>query len=101
MNRYELKKTWQNTTLIRAKQESIRLINGGVLSDVEFDIYCLIGFKPNATITSIVNHPYFKDLSLSTIKRSVGTLICENLIEASVGASDKRERFLNVVEGEL
>jgi Fe2+ or Zn2+ uptake regulation protein len=45
----------------------------------------------------MVTHPYFKGVSLSTIKRAVLLLTKETLIQATEG-SDRRERYLSVVE---
>jgi len=98
MNRYELQKTWSKITLTRAMNESIELTNKGRLNDTVFAVLCLIAFKPYITITTILNHPYFKDMSLTTIKRAIGTLDCEGFITFENGEDDKRERLISIKE---
>jgi len=98
MNTYQLKKTWHKLTLARELNERLKLSKGDRLADKEFAVLCLIAHHPRITITGIVNHPYFRDTSLSSIKRFVLTLLREQLIRADGGDNDKRERVLTVVE---
>jgi len=44
----------------------------------------------------MVTHPFFKGVSLSTLKRAVILLTKETLIQAQEG-DDRRERYLSVV----
>jgi DNA-binding MarR family transcriptional regulator len=68
------------------------------LSSNEFDVLCFIAHQSgNANITSMIGHPYFKGVSMSTIKRAVLSLTKERLITSSEG-DDRRERYLSVVE---
>jgi len=101
MSKYLLNKTWSKLTTARAINENIRLMDGQRLTDTEFAVLCLIAHHPNTTTAKIVNHPYFDDISLSTIKRSVQRLTKEKLINTAIpNDGDKRERLLNVVEVE-
>ena len=65
------------------------------LSDNTKSVYELIA-KQEMTIQRIVDHKYFTDVSLSTVKRSVVALLNNDLIIATTGATDKRERILTL-----
>lgn len=97
-SKYQLNNMWSKLTLARGVKDSIKLYRDKQLSDTEFAVLCLIAHHPDTTIAKIDNHPYFKDLGVSTIKRAVGTLTKENLISTSEGKEDRRERLLNIVE---
>lgn len=94
MNKYELNKTWHKLTLARAVQDSLTVNT----SDTTFAVLCLIAHHPDTTIAKVVNHPYFYNVSLSTIKRSITTLLDNNLVSAKGGENDKRERLLNIIK---
>jgi hypothetical protein len=95
----ELKKGWQKLTTARDIRDRLPMLNGTQLSSTEFAVLCLVSHQEgNATITTVVNHPYFTDVSLSTIKRAVTGLITEKLVTASEGAFDRRERLLAVCD---
>lgn len=98
INKYLLKKTWSKLTMARSIKNELTLPSGGVLTDSTFSILCLIAFAPNITLAQILTHPYFKNKSLSHIKRCVGTLVNEGLITATISEEDLRERLLNIVE---
>ena len=97
LNNYELQKTWHKLTMTGELNERINLNKGMRLTDNNFAILCLIAHHPAITINGISKHPYFRDLSLSTVKRHVTTLLDEALVVATIG-DDKRERTLTVVE---
>ena len=63
------------------------------MSETTKAIYELIASQ-EATIQRIVDNKYFSRISLSTIKRSVVELLSENMITATTGSKDKRERIL-------
>ena len=98
-SKYQLNNMWGKLTLARGVNESIKLFDGERLTDTEFAVLCLIAHHPDTTIAKIHKHPYFRDLGISTIKRSIGKLTKENLISAKDGL-DRRERLLNVIEVE-
>ena len=94
----ELKRGWHKITVLRDVKDRTQDYSATPLSSNEFDILCFIAHQTgNATITSMVNHPYFKGVSISTIKRAVLLLTKERLITSSEG-DDRRERHLSVVE---
>jgi DNA-dependent RNA polymerase auxiliary subunit epsilon len=65
------------------------------MSETTKAIYELIASQ-EATIQRIVDNKYFSRISLSTIKRSVVELLSENMITATTGSKDKRERILKI-----
>jgi DNA-binding MarR family transcriptional regulator len=94
----ELKKGWAKVTILRDLKDRTEEVSQTELSETEFDVLCFIAHQNGtATITAMVTHPYFKGVSLSTIKRAVLLLTKETLIQATEG-SDRRERYLSVVE---
>ena len=94
----ELKRGWQKITILRDVKDRTQDYSVTPLSINEFDVLCFIAHQTgNATITSMVNHPYFKGVSISTIKRAVLSLTEAGLIGSSEG-DDRRERYLSVVE---
>jgi DNA-binding MarR family transcriptional regulator len=96
LNNYELQKTWHKLTMTRELNERIKLNKGIRLTDNNFAILCLIAHHPAITIQGINKHPYFRDLSLSTVKRHIRTLLDEELVIATIGDNDKRERVLTI-----
>ena len=97
LNKYELQKGWHKLVLSRALNERIVLKDGGRLHDTVFSILTLIAYHPHLTIQKVLNHPYYHDTSLSTVKRAIVTLIDEDLIIVSKG-SDGREKLLSINE---
>jgi DNA-binding MarR family transcriptional regulator len=94
----ELKKGWAKVTILRDLKDRTEEVSQTELSETEFDVLCFIAHQNGtATITAMVTHPYFKGVSLSTIKRAVLLLTKETLIQATEG-SDRRERYLSVLE---
>ena len=94
----ELKKGWAKVTILRDLKDRTEEVSQTELSETEFDVLYFIAHQNGtATITAMVTHPYFKGVSLSTIKRAVLLLTKETLIQATEG-SDRRERYLSVVE---
>ena len=95
----ELKKGWAKVTILRDLKDRTEEVSQTELSETEFDVLCFIAHQNGtATITAMVTHPYFKGVSLSTIKRAVLLLTKETLIQATEG-DDRRERYLSVVGG--
>jgi len=76
-------------------EDSLGLSN---FSDLEKAILEFIGDQSvnNATLTDIIKHDYFKNYSLSTIKRALFSLIDKGLIIQECGKNDKRKRILRV-----
>ena len=94
----ELKRGWQKITVLRDVKDRTQAYSATELSSNEFDVLCFIAHQNgNANITSMVGHPYFEGVSISTIKRAVLLLTKERLIESTEGA-DRRQRFLSVKE---
>jgi len=92
----ELHKGWNKVTVLREVKDRANRFCHTELSGTEFDVLCFIAHqKGTATITAMLNHPYFVDVSLSTIKRAVNRLTKTWLIEAVEG-DDRRERCLSV-----
>lgn len=96
VNKYELNKAWQKLTMARLTNECIS--NNKRLSDTTFAVLALIAHHDNITIHGVEIHPYFNNISLSTIKRCVNDLISANLVNAEISSRDKRERLLTVME---
>ena len=95
----ELKKGWAKVTILRDLKDRTEEVSQTELSETEFDVLCFIAHQNGtATITAMTTHPYFKGVSLSTIKRAVLLLTKETLIQATQG-DDRRERYLSVVGG--
>ena len=95
----ELKKGWSKVTILREIKGRTEDFSQTELSETEFDVLCFIAHQNGtATITAMTTHPYFKGVSLSTIKRAVLLLTKETLIQATEG-DDRRERYLSVIGG--
>ena len=76
-------------------EENLGLSN---LSDLEKAMLEFIGNQAvdNATLTDIIQDEYFKNYSLSTIKRSLVSLIDKRLVLQEFGKDDRRKRILKV-----
>ena len=76
-------------------EESLGLSN---LSDLEKAMLEFIGNQAvdNATLTDIIQDEYFKNYSLSTIKRALVSLIDKQLVLQEFGKDDRRKRILKV-----
>lgn len=99
VNPYEISKQWNKILTIREIKDTTPTGDDASLTDTEFAVLCHIAHqKGSANITSILNHPYFAVMSLSTVKRSVLRLIGAGLIRSESASFDKRERMLTVVE---
>ena len=95
----ELRKGWAKVTILRDLKDRTEEVSQTELSETEFDVLCFIAHQNGtATITAMTTHPYFKGVSLSTIKRAVLLLTKETLVQATEGA-DRRERYLSVIGG--
>jgi len=66
------------------------------LSEVEKSVLAFIASQKDANITAITKNSYFTKFSLSTIKRAVGVLISENIVEANQSNDDRRSMILTV-----
>tara|TARA_R110000823_G_scaffold2934_3_gene11659 strand:+ start:1302 stop:1616 length:315 start_codon:yes stop_codon:yes gene_type:complete len=95
-SKYELTKAWYKLTAVREINERINLNKGACLDDTVFSVLALIAHHEGITIQGIVKHPYFKNISLSTIKRAILTLIDESLIVSTSSEKDKRENLLSI-----
>lgn len=95
------KKTDNFTQLWRkkflAKQETNQLLYKYDLNEVTMDIFVYIAAK-KVNINSIVNEWYFRDVSFSTIKRSVNELKQKGLISTEQDSVDKRIKWLKANE---
>ena len=92
----ELTKGWAKVTILRDVKDRTERFSHTELSETEFDVLCFIAHQNgNATITSMVGHPYFKGVSMSTIKRAV-LLLTKAWLVASAEGDDRRERYLSV-----
>jgi DNA-binding MarR family transcriptional regulator len=60
------------------------------------DAYAFIEEKTDTTITSIYKHDYFRNTSLSTIKRAVNLLLSHDLIEVNRCSQDRRKQLIRV-----
>ena len=76
-------------------EENLGLSN---LSDLEKAILEYIGNQEfdNTTLTDIIQDEYFKNYSLSTIKRGLVSLIGKGLVLQKFGKEDRRKRILKV-----
>lgn len=101
MTKYEMKKAFSRLLINRCTRDMIETSNGQTLSDTDFGVLAMIGNGNGVTIQNILSHPYFaNDIALSTVKRSVVTLMQEGLIKATTSDSDRRERLLTINEVE-
>ena len=91
-NEFELNKSWMKLVKNKRTRDAVK----SDLSDSEFSILCFISLEPT-TRARILRHNYFKSTSLSTVKRSVESLILHGLISATVGELDTREKILQLV----
>ncbi len=92
----ELNKGWNKVTILQEVKDRTERFSHTELSGTEFDVLCFIAHqKGKATITSMLEHPYFTGVSISTIKRAVLSLTKAWLIESTEG-DDRRERYLSV-----
>lgn len=65
------------------------------LSEVEKSVLEFVMHTENANITAITKDQYFLKYSLSTIKRAVGTLLDEKMINANQSSVDRRSMLLS------
>ena len=65
------------------------------LSEVEKAVLEFIINRDDATITAITKDQYFMKYSLSTIKRAVGTLINNQMINSEQSEADRRAMILS------
>jgi len=86
---------WRKRVLIREDTE--RFLKDLNLSETTSDIYFYIAAN-DANVTNILTHPYFKYVSLSTIKRSVLQLKTKNLITVTTDPQDRRIKWFNINE---
>ena len=92
----ELHKGWNKVTILRDVKDRTERFSHTKLSETEFDVLCFIAHQNGkATITSMVRHPYFIEVSMSTIKRAV-LLLTKAWLVASAEGDDRRERYLSV-----
>lgn len=83
-----------------SKLTNVEIIKNGInkdLSKIEFKVLCFISLKPT-TRSKIVSSKHFKDVSFSTIKRAVTTLIELELINVGV-TDDSRKKLLTIYVG--
>jgi DNA-binding MarR family transcriptional regulator len=96
-NEINLKLGWQKITTLRNISDGVSLRSGKPLSRTTFAILCCIAHQnDSATITTIRRHPYFNNISLSTIRRAITILLGESLIRIAEGSLDRRERFISI-----
>ena len=81
-------KTWKK--LIKQDER----LKDSITCDIT-DVLAFIGYHSRTTIAEINVSPYFRNTSLSTIKRFIDRLTKAGLIESSIG-EDKRERLLSI-----
>jgi DNA-binding MarR family transcriptional regulator len=86
---------WRKRVLIREDTE--RFLKDFHLSETASDIYFYIAAN-DASVTSILSHPYFKYISLSTVKRAVSQLKIKNLITVTTDPQDRRIKWFNINE---
>jgi len=84
---------WRKRVLIQ--EDTDKFLNGLDLSKTTTDIYFYIAAH-KANITNIFIHPYFKNVSISTIKRSILELRQKNLINVFTDNDDKRIKWFNI-----
>lgn len=96
-NHEKYKKLWNLKTRVFNLESTLEKEHKWLLQP-ERDIIAFIGCYPGTTIMEIVNHPFFKGISLSTIKRSVKALKTYNLVYQGPNSQDKRERPLYATE---
>ena len=82
--------------LRKALDECERELGLNDYSEVERAVFSFVTSNVNVTITSIKNEPYFSKYSLSTIKRSVLSLISSGVIKSEQSLVDKREMLLTL-----
>ena len=82
--------------LRKALDECERELGLNDYSEVERAVFSFVTSNVNVTITSIKNEPYFSKYSLSTIKRSVLSLISNGVIKSEQSLVDKREMLLTL-----
>ena len=85
-----MKNNWNNVKAVITARNSL----DGALTSTEYNIYCYIQHSEPTNITRITKSPYFKDVSLSTVKRAVLTLLNNELIIARQSKSDRRVNYL-------
>ena len=96
----ERRLAWQKITVLQDLRDRSQFPSGKNMTSTEFAILCFIEHQSgNATISQMVSHPFFIDVSHSTIKRAVLALSYEKLISSIEGA-DRRERYLSTTNGE-
>jgi DNA-binding MarR family transcriptional regulator len=71
-----------------------RELGFGQLSEVEKAVLEFVIHQKDATITSVTKNKYFSKYSLSTIKRAVGILLDDGIINANQSKSDRRSMIL-------
>lgn len=77
------------------RKDSERHLKGITLSPTAFAIYFYIAAN-KASITQISSHPYFRYVSLSTVKRAISELKTKKLITVTTDSKDKRIKRFNI-----
>ena len=97
IDKTKLVKSWHKLTTVKEVSDRVPLFSGRPLSSTEFAVLCHVAHQDGvATISSVLRHPYFDEISLSTVKRAVITLMNEGLVSAGEGTLDRRERVLSI-----
>jgi DNA-binding MarR family transcriptional regulator len=65
-------------------------------SEIERSVLEFVSNQKRATISDILNHPYFSKISLSTINRVVAKLLSINAIKSKQAIDDKRKMYLSL-----
>jgi|SaaInlLV_10m_DNA_3_1039740.scaffolds.fasta_scaffold11066_1 DNA-binding MarR family transcriptional regulator len=86
VNLFELRKE------IHRQEEKFGVSN---MNNPEKAIFAYIA-QGESTITKIQKDDYFKDYSISTIKRAIINLSIRGVITSRIGKCDKRERILSL-----
>jgi DNA-binding MarR family transcriptional regulator len=70
-------------------------------SEIERSVLEFVSNQKRATISDIIKHPYFSNISLSTINRVVSKLLSVNAIKSTQATEDKRKMYLSYSSGGL
>ena len=64
-------------------------------SEIERAVLEFVSNQKQTTISDILKHPYFSNVSLSTINRVVAKLLTMRVIKSQQATSDKRKMYLS------
>ena len=85
--------SWIQFGQLKNQKQILEKAMGRSINDIEHKVACCIACSPT-TVTDLMSEKYFDDVSLSTMKRAVSTLLECGVIETKTDKKDRRKKIL-------